>query len=417
MEPCGGDPLVLVDHSAEVDVTRFSWDSEGRPPSRGVRSEPLSRPEVDRRSTRRLSEPGPGGVEARKRPSVLSLASAYQSCGEEETPLLMRLFLLDNSGSSRKEDGCITVAQGEAVRCVRAERWQEIAAMAVVHAENCGRHRRAVPAQFVLLNPVNPWEPQEGRDFVMVDPVEGEQAQQQVERLKSLLMANGPRGNTPLAGRLKQLRTRLLQLGSPLKLTLCIVTDGLPTASSSTHSSAEDKAAFVQELQAWAKTFECSPVARLATGQASVCNFYLRLRRQADFKVGVVHGLRKEAAAAAAVGNGWLAYSPRLQWLRESGVLDGPLGLLTERALTFAEIVELLQWLLKERLPSHCPKAFVEALEPLVAGAAMVYNARLRRMSPPVDLQHLRETLGLARSLAQLGRELRSLARALQLPF
>lgn len=396
--------------SEDLAAFRKRIEVEGRRRSSkevGMSSEPVSRwsSELSEATPRFHSEPAPD-CEPRLPPR--------RSSRTMDAELDMRVFLLDNSGSTKKEDGCVLVMEGETVRAVDTDRWCEIASIAVQHAQWCGRHQKAAKAQFALLNPPCPREPREGRDFVTVHPVENEElVKQQVDGLSKVLRKTGPCGNTPLTSRLRQMRARILrELGEAPKLALTIVTDGLPTAVDSTSSTDQDKAAFLAELQAWADTFDCSPIIRLATGHTGVCKFYRRLCTEASFFLSLVEDIKHEAKEAAAAGNGWLAYSPHVHWLRESGVLDGPLGVITERALTFSETAELLQWLLKTELPAGCKWNFCGAVGRAAAAAPPVYNGRLRRMTPLVDVQQLKEALGLTHSLAQLGRGIQGLARA-----
>lgn len=383
----------------------------------------------------------------------------------------MRFLLLDNSGSTRKLDGWILVGDGEnKLHGLETDRWCETMSIAVDHAEWNVRH--GVRTQLVLLNPPSPKRPLEGRDFVTVDPDLPHHGEQ-VASVASFLKRNGPCGNTPLTSRLKQLRLRIqseyavgatpgatprgpsgsmpstpragpdtprapirLQKSiSPRKmpsitsensprmskmksgpkvvqrLALTIVTDGLPTSSDSTSSTAQDKDAFVEELQTWEKEFDCKLVIRLTTDGMGAVGYYKRLAEQVDFKVVVLGNLHCEARRARC--NGWLAYSPLVHKMREGGATDGGvLGRLHEGRLPLGEAVEVLEWLLRAPGDKPLPRdadGLYHAVEKMLPKLNPVYNGRLRCMTPPIDLRLLRRVLG----LGSAARRLRSLTQVL----
>jgi len=96
----------------------------------------------------------------------------------------------------------------------------------------------------------------------------------------------------------------------------------------------------------------------------------------------------------ARVGNDWLAYSPALHILRESGMICQLLDLLDERRLRPGEAATLASLLLdggEEPLPDwkHEPQEFAAALTTRAAGAGNAFDARRRRLVPLVDAQAL----------------------------
>ena len=111
----------------------------------------------------------------------------------------LRLFVLDNSGSTAAMDGHV-LRPGD--RLLSSSRWEEIcslAASAAALADATG-----TPAEFHLLNPLRRGASVEGEDFVRTRGAADDGA-----RLSTFLARVSPGGVTPLAERLRELRPRL----------------------------------------------------------------------------------------------------------------------------------------------------------------------------------------------------------------
>jgi len=316
---------------------------------------------------------------------------------QEDPGLALRVFLLDNSGSTSSSDGHVLErSRGGQFKAAPSTRWDEICAMALAHAE--WNARAGVRSEFLLLNPPCPQDPQEGRDFVAVDPGAGD-APRQVARLAGVLRDNGPRGVTPLTSRLRQLCGRLQhEVSGGRRIMLTIVTDGLPTADGNGQCTNRDRDAFVQELRTFTSTFNAFVVIRLATDEDSAIKYYNRIDEELELPLDILDDLRGEAQEVHDCGNGWLTYTPLIHRVREGGCLEKTFDLLDERALQLPEIAKVLEFLFQEAQDAPFPRNARELYRmasQAVASAPLVYDGRRDCMSPPVDLKRLRRALGL----------------------
>ena len=171
-----------------------------------------------------------------------SLGAPYglaQLLCEEDELIGLRLFLLDNSGSTGTGDGKKFVLEGGSVYPQDCTRWEEISHMAMEQAQ--WNARVGVPAEFFLLNPPQTaGPPREGVHFVRVDAKHGD-VTLQIDALKSMLKKNGPRGGTPIAERLEELATRMHSEHEALitagqRVVLVLATDGPSRAKSASRS-------------------------------------------------------------------------------------------------------------------------------------------------------------------------------------
>eukprot|EP00913_Durusdinium_trenchii_P004087 g3787.t1 len=264
---------------------------------------------------------------------------------EEASQIALRVFLLDNSGSTCKPDGHVLQKThlGETMQ-VPSSRWDEI-----------------------------------GRDFVTVDPAMGD-PKQQVDRLAQLLKRNGPRGPTPLAQRIRQLNWRLQR---------------------------EDE--FMRELRGFVDHLNAFVVIRLATDDDEVVKYYNRIDEELELPLDILDDLTGEAKELHEVGNGWFAYTPLLHRIREGGALNKLFDLLDERALKLPEIAEMLEPLnsgnasprLLFRHPEdppfpRCPRALYALAQSRMGMSSSVFNGHRQCMTPPVDLKALKRALGLS---------------------
>eukprot|EP00933_Yihiella_yeosuensis_P077491 TRINITY_DN87_c0_g1_i2.p1 TRINITY_DN87_c0_g1~~TRINITY_DN87_c0_g1_i2.p1 ORF type:complete len:419 (-),score=79.28 TRINITY_DN87_c0_g1_i2:487-1743(-) len=315
----------------------------------------------------------------------------------EDVQTSLRVFLLDNSGSTSQADGHIIKADHRCTpQLVSATRWQEICSIAMDQAS--WNATGGVRTEFILLNPPCPNNPRRGRDFAVVDPKEGN-VKAQLESLTRLLEQNGPRGTTPLTSRLQQLRERLQkELKDGQRVMLSIVTDGLPTSQHAGTCHAQDKAALVQELRHFAGTFNCFIVIRLATDDDDAVAFYGNIDEEVELPLDIIDDLNGEAQELDGCGNGWFAYTPLIHRIREGGTLEKLLDVLDERPLLVPEIAMLMELLFRGPDDAAFPRTAKELFEvaaSINASAETVFNGRLAQMTPPIDLKKLKKALGL----------------------
>eukprot|EP00441_Pelagodinium_beii_P016267 CAMPEP_0197657716 /NCGR_PEP_ID=MMETSP1338-20131121/44803_1 /TAXON_ID=43686 ORGANISM="Pelagodinium beii, Strain RCC1491" /NCGR_SAMPLE_ID=MMETSP1338 /ASSEMBLY_ACC=CAM_ASM_000754 /LENGTH=402 /DNA_ID=CAMNT_0043234153 /DNA_START=118 /DNA_END=1326 /DNA_ORIENTATION=+ len=316
----------------------------------------------------------------------------------EDPSIALRIFLLDNSGSTSNADGHVLekTSLGH-LHAAPSTRWEEISEMALDQAR--WNAKGGVQSEFLLLNPPCPQHPQEGRDFVVVNPKAGD-ADAQVRVLRNMLRQNGPRGTTPLTLRLQQLHRRLQQeMKDGRRIMLSIVTDGVPTAPNGSGNLDRDKHDFVNQLRAFTASFNAFVVIRLATDDDEVVNYYNRIDEELELPMDVLDDLRGEAEEVYTCGNGWFAYTPLIHRIREGGTLEKLFDLLDERALKASEISKLMELLFRGRDDAPFPRSPAELLKlgkEINSKAEHVYDARLDRLAPPLNIKLLERALGLS---------------------
>eukprot|EP00929_Paragymnodinium_shiwhaense_P004343 TRINITY_DN10524_c0_g1_i2.p1 TRINITY_DN10524_c0_g1~~TRINITY_DN10524_c0_g1_i2.p1 ORF type:complete len:409 (+),score=47.26 TRINITY_DN10524_c0_g1_i2:81-1307(+) len=241
----------------------------------------------------------------------------------EDQHVGVRMFLLDNSGSTQTYDGTYLDETGrKGPRMVSCTRWQEIQRMALKQAE--WNAAFGTPCEFILLNP--PTERRfaafrEGVDMVRIDPSQGDAATQ-LAALRTMLDKTLPRGATPLCERIMEIQYRLDQTyrhfgESGLKAVVVVATDGLP--SDSFYNANRAKEEFVAALRELTRKQPVFLVIRLCTDEADVVEYYNKVDEEEELPLEVIDDLEAEAKEVAAQGNGWLIYSPTIHMIREGG--------------------------------------------------------------------------------------------------
>lgn len=317
---------------------------------------------------------------------------------EEDRQIGLRVFVLDNSGSTAALDGhCFRTERGQ-LRLANCSRWEEIKAMAMEHAQ--WNVVTGVPCEFVLLNP-GPEPRQHGRDFVRVDSSEAGfvGATQHVEELRQMLERSGPRGPTPLVDRVKELHRRiqgdygaLTERGQ--KVVLVLVTDGLPSDSHGSTDGSKERLA--QSLKRLMSELPVYVVVRLVTDDDAIVEYYNNVDKEFELSLEVLDDLKSEAKEIRDQGNGWFAYTPMLHQIREGGTFMKLFDLLDERRLNATETSLMVQLLLRgdgeAPFPSD-PHEFMQVLEARVPQEALVYDPLRNRMVAPVNVDMVRSRI------------------------
>merc|ERR1711871_1094454 len=183
---------------------------------------------------------------------------------EEDNQIALRIFLLDNSGSTSAHDGRKLVNN----RMVNCTRWEETKFLALEQAKFNGQI--GTPCEFMILNPPcgRRGTPQAGIDFVRIDPNDASPVSAQIDQLRQMLEKIQPNGPTPLADRIDDIHRRIERERADLarqaqKVVLVIATDGVPTGSSQTRLS--DREQLIQSLRRIARELPIFIVIRLTT--------------------------------------------------------------------------------------------------------------------------------------------------------
>merc|ERR1719387_1730897 len=309
----------------------------------------------------------------------------------------LRIFLLDNSGSTSSYDGkYLEEVAGGNMKMVTCSRWQEIKRMALQQAR-C-QIATGTPCEFVLLNPVSGHgNLQEGVDICSIHPTHGN-TEGQLATLDRMLGNVRPNGVTPLAQSLRQIRQRVLTVHGHLarqglRTVLVIATDGLPTSQGYTPTDAA-KAEVVRELRQISVELPVFLVIRLCTDEDSVVEYYNRIDEEEELPLEVIDDLESEAQEIRQQGNDWLTYSPMIHMIREGGTFMKLLDLLDERKLNALEVRLLaghfLQLADQQSLPVSDMAQFHKKAEENVRQMPKVFDPLRHRAAPCVDVRKLR---------------------------
>jgi hypothetical protein len=318
---------------------------------------------------------------------------------EEDRQIGLRIFLLDNSGSTSTYDGhYFQELPGGRMASHHCSRWEEIKHMALQQAE--WNAVTGTPCEFVLLNP-GPGPLQEGRDFVRMNSGSGTSffgnSSTSIESLRRMLDMTGPGGLTPLTDRLQEIHQRIQQqhmemAQSGQRVVLVIATDGLPTSAFSAVSSEVEKRRMTDALKRLGFELSVIIVIRLVTDDDEVINFYNEVDKEVELPLEVIDDLMSEAKEIRSQGNSWLAYSPLLHKIREGGNFVKLLDMLDERRLTPTEVSVFVQLLLRDEQDEPLPRSaenFCNGLADAIQRAPLVYDPLSRSMVPPVKLSEV----------------------------
>jgi len=363
---------------------------------------------------------------------------------DQDSTVGMRIFILDNSGSTQALDGSVLDRKYNPPRMRRCTRWEEIKTIAMEQA--VWGAQLQTPCSFFLLNPPETGDsralmkagaagaPVAGRDYVNIDTRKDiNEMVKQVAELEAMLSRTQPGGVTPLAERIAIIRNRLEATAGSLmegcqKVFLVLCTDGLPTTVDSGHPSRHAQQAMVRELRTITTRMPVFVVVRLCTNEEEVVGYWNNLDSEVEFSLDVLDDLAGEAKEVHQVGNRWLTYNPLLHTVREGGTHVKLLDLLDERAFTGAEVAALAELLLVDplgeeivmagvaaeggdgdgdgegstalvatgfRLPDwrEDTEGYCDVLQQLVDASKPVYDPLYRRMAPVLDVQEVRRVL------------------------
>lgn len=317
---------------------------------------------------------------------------------EEDSAIAIRIFLLDNSGSTAHPDGQFLEAlpDGFGMRLRRCTRWQEVCNTAKEQAR--WNLLLGTPCEFYLLNPLARGETlEEGLDFICVDASRGNH-DVQLEALEKMLASTGPSGVTPIADRLRKIHARISPEARELarhrqKVVLVIITDGLPSSTYNGRSGPAERMELVQELRRLSSDLPMHLVVRLCTNDDSIAEFYNEIDEETEIELEVVDDMESEAREIWKTGNRWLVYSPLIHRMREGGTLLKLFDLLDERLLDPMEVSLFCQLLLRESikdgpLPSEAHE-FCQMVRDLLPELTQVYDPMYRTMAPPLRIHEV----------------------------
>ena len=308
-----------------------------------------------------------------------------------------RIWILDNSGSMAIGDGYrIVQTSNQRTEGQRVTRWEELTQMVVEQAEVASSLN--LFTEFHFLNDPGPAIGSQtfavGRGKYQVP--------QEVSQVRNLMLKAKPVGVSPLQTPLQVIAQKIRKNRNQLMLTnrrvtVVIVTDGVPTDEDGTESDATANEEFLSAL----RCLEDLPVwvvVRLCTSEQKVVDFWNNLDAQVNLQLEVLDDHLSEAKEVARY-NKWINYALPLHRVREMGCSDRVVDLVDERKLTMQEVRQFCLVVLGAK-PENLPdptvswNAFVKGLQAELLNFADQWDPIRRKMRPWVDIKALNQMYG-----------------------
>lgn len=346
----------------------------------------------------------------------VGLATALQKDNAAQFPL--RIWIIDNSGSMKKDDGSRVVAT-KAVptgyKVVTCTRWREMRETIFFHSEMAAKMH--APTLFRLLN--KPFSHRLPREFsvALKDPNDSKEEdddkmdesnkkedgtrrttlEQEMYVAKNTVKKTEPKGCTPLSKRVWEIQQNIVALKPALiqrdqQIVVVLATDGLPTDRNGECTMAT-RDEFVQALM----SLEGLPVwvvIRLCTQAEDVVAFYNSLDKKLELSLEVLDDYFQEAQELHKY-NKWINYAHCLHRAREMGFHHRMFDLLDERKLTLDEVREYFVFLFGEAKTRYLPdpgedfKGFLAAAKVIIDGEPKVFNPIHKKETRWVDIKKL----------------------------
>lgn len=299
----------------------------------------------------------------------------------------IRIWVIDNSGSMKKDDGSQLVPTPKGgFRVVRCTRWMEMQETVDFHSQMAAMVN--APTIFRFLN--KPIAKKVPREFRV-------EHKKQVQEAQNIISKVEPKGCTPIAKRVKEIRQNIEALKEQLeqqesRVAIILATDGLPT-----NREGECNEYTKDEFIAALRSLEGLPVwlvIRLCTQSEEVVDFYNDLDHQLELELEVLDDFFQEAKELYKY-NKWINYTLPLHRAREMGFHHRMFDLLDERRLTLDEVREYFDFLFgSERMqnipdPIHNFKGFMKGVQRLIESEPKQYNPIAKKDTPWVDLKKL----------------------------
>jgi hypothetical protein len=304
----------------------------------------------------------------------------------------LRIWIVDNSASMRKEDGSrILTKQKGGYTFGPCSRWKEMKQTVIFHAEMAEQLK--APTIFRLMN--RPMSSRLPREFEVGKAAASKNMD--LAAAKDTLSKVFPKGSTPLTKRIKEIQMNILQIERELRrrgerVVVVIATDGLPTNREG-ECTPEVKQDFEKALRSLVG-LSVWIVIRLCTQKAGVVDFYNELDRQFELSLEVLDDVFEEAMEVYNC-NKWINYGLPLHRAREMGFHHRLFDLLDERELTLDEMKACFSLLFGKRVVERLPdptkewKAFLKEAKKIVDSAPKAYNPICRKETPWIDMKKL----------------------------
>mmetsp|Transcript_19125 Transcript_19125/g.23705 ORF Transcript_19125/g.23705 Transcript_19125/m.23705 type:complete len:445 (-) Transcript_19125:185-1519(-) len=305
-----------------------------------------------------------------------------------------RFWIVDNSGSMQTADGhrFVETEKESDHKMIPCSRWAEIQKTVEYHVEMAGLLR--APTIFRLLN--DPGLGKGCQEFSVCERGD-DMIKKDIQEARRIMEQSEPRGTTPLARHIREIREQVQDLESFLvktdkKISIIVATDGLPTDESglSNDSTRRDFINSIRSLvglPVWL-------VIRLCTDDDSVVDFYNALDSQVEMPIEVLDDFISEAKEVHN-HNKWVTYSLPLHRCREMGYHHPVFDILDERKLARSELISYCQMLFGNDYfdgvpdPNEDWKGFLKSLDGMLKKEKKQYNPIKGNMRPAIDSRKL----------------------------
>ena len=277
----------------------------------------------------------------------------------------------------------------------RVTRWEELTQMVIQQVEIAASLK--LFTEFRFLN--DPGSSVGSQTFAVGT---GGRVQQEIINARNLMLKSKPTGSSPIqvplrivAERIRQIRKQLVLSGR--RVTVVIVTDGVPTDEDGSDSNPAAEDDFMDALRG----LEGLPVwvvVRLCTSEKRVVDYWNNLDVRLDLALEVLDDHQSEAKEVTR-HNKWINYALPLHRCREMGCQNRIVDLIDERKLTPHEMREFCLVLLGAK-PGNLPdpgisfRAFSKALEAELKNHRLQWDPIKKKMKPWIDLKGLNQAYG-----------------------
>lgn len=322
-----------------------------------------------------------------------------QSLGENKQAIQLRIWIVDNSGSMKTNDGNkICLGKGNGVSIVAGcSRWTEMQQTVEYHARLAALIQ--APTTFRMLN--DPGHVDRPQQFGIAQN-SVEQIDQDLAVAINTITNTSAAGVTPLTRHIREIREQIVELAPQLrstgsKVAIVVATDGLPSNESG-DSNSQTRYDFEQAL----RSLEGLPiwiVVRLCTDEKDVVDYWNEVDSNLEFNIEVLDDFVSEAKEIYG-HNRWLNYGLPLHRIREMGFHDSLLDLLDETKLSKEELRKFCKLLFGAGYMDEAPdpdidwNGFCRVLMQANNAEQKQWNPIRKRMEPWINMNVLQREYG-----------------------
>ena len=301
--------------------------------------------------------------------------TVFKSCKK----IVMRFFIVDDSGSMVTNDGQRIVQNDGVYKVVKCSRWSELSECCNFLA-NLSESLRA-PSEFRLLNGADP----------IITGI-GDDSGDTIAFLREVLN-DPPAGKTPLCSHINCIVAEISSIADTLrankqKVAVIICTDG--ESSDGNVASALKPLTYLPVLV----------ILRLCTSEDKVVDYWNNIDSQLELDIDVLDDQLGDASEVART-NKWLTYGEPLHRVREFGASMKELDIIDESALSSEQMRVICGYLFLGGNVDQLPhpgadwNVFFNKIKLLCAREPEVFCPTEKKLRPWVNLMELQKAYGL----------------------